>query len=422
MITFDSELSVYISKKLLNSSYKLADNRDVNEYVILGTSTGQVIFLSFENLFFIYARINVATCKIKQIEALKDVYLTLSEINTFFVWTVRNRKMEMYHELKLGANFSHFSVLENRIFLAYLSGDQELLHWDEPNLHVVQFLKEFDHEKKINSSDAIRSKKLMMTCSDDGSLKIWNYRRQLIRQVRFPYKLPYACFMNFKGDILVCYQNIVSVIPFNTYWPKGLREESADEFLIKVTGDDIAKELAKVDNPGFVFIEEKKTESIETVHKESDLPLKGDNRNEEVKLKRINDAETLFKLSLNSTNEPISKYMSFNSCRSKQVMKKVEIMESKEKKIVIEEDKEGVIGKVSKPESRVNTGKKTKEISINRKKQVAHEPARKRQYMTRREVTEAKIVNNILNWNTPAKQPNLKGLHIHGKNPSKQPK
>eukprot|EP00826_Nyctotherus_ovalis_P037119 TRINITY_DN3366_c0_g2_i2.p1 TRINITY_DN3366_c0_g2~~TRINITY_DN3366_c0_g2_i2.p1 ORF type:complete len:317 (+),score=87.54 TRINITY_DN3366_c0_g2_i2:68-1018(+) len=309
---FDSELSAYISKKVLNSSYKFADTEGENEYIILGTSTGQVVFLNFENLFAIYARINASTCKIKQIEVMNnDTYLTLNEVNTFCVWTVRDRRMEIFHELRLGSGFSHFCVLSDRIFLAYSSGDQELLQWNEPNLYVVQFLKELDHEKCINSSDSIPSKRLTLTCSDDGALKVWDYKRQLIRQVRFPYKLPYAAFMNFGGDVLTCYQNIVSVIPFATYWPKREAREEAEEFLIKVTGDDIAKELAKADkiDPNIVFAEEKKADNFESIRKDSNLISKDNKKDEEMRAKRLNEVDMMFKLSLKSTNDPISKYI-----------------------------------------------------------------------------------------------------------------
>lgn len=40
--------------------------------------------------------------------------------------------------------------------------------------------------------------------------------------------------------------------------------------------------------------------------------------------------------------------------------------------------------------------------------------SKKRQYMTRREVTEARIVNNILNSNNPAGQANFDDLFIMG--------
>lgn len=102
--------------------------------------------------------------------------------------------------------------------------------------------------------------------------------------------------------------------------------------------------------------------------------------------------------------------------------------DDEEVKTLTEEDKGAKIDRASTtenkqaPESRGSAGERHKAPALGRKKQTVYGPGRKRQYMTRREVTEAKIVSNILNWNTPARQPNLKGLHIHGKNPLQEPK
>ncbi|MDR3549305.1 MAG: hypothetical protein P4M11_13760 [Candidatus Pacebacteria bacterium] len=169
-------------------------------------------------------------------------------------------QLEVYSELRLPKTTQSFGILGDRIFLTSSTGDQELLELKaaERQLYLVEFVKEFDHEKTINGIDSLSvapDKRLVVTCSDDGYVKIWNEHRQLIRQVHFPYRLLFAHFLGGSGDILISYSNSVSVLRFETYFPKDFQPEPFEgllraclrtevEFTIKIVGNDIGKELA----------------------------------------------------------------------------------------------------------------------------------------------------------------------------------
>jgi len=280
-----------------------------NEFLILGTSKGQTVFLDFKNISLIYTRVSITASAIKNANILSNSScITLNEQNVMHVWSVNSGKLELFHEIKIGSNIMTFDILQDRIFLVYNSGDQELLQWnnEENKLYVVQFVKEYDHEKHINCIDSLN--KHIVTCADDGLVKIWDYHRYLIKQVKFPYKLDFCGFLNSNGDIAISYQNSISVIRGNMYLsPKNEKNDNEiEEFLSKITGDDLNKEFLKATEVASHLLEEKKDRdlnkkitrdyNIASEHEkllELELQAK-----KELKAKKMNEVEKLLKLSL----------------------------------------------------------------------------------------------------------------------------
>ena len=216
-----------------------------------------------KNLTLVHSRVTISTNPVKSFDVLKeDIFVTMDINNAFLIWSVKTGKFEVLHELRLAKEMTWYGILDNRIFLTFSNGDQELLEWNDSagQLYLVQFVKEFDHEKAINSIDTSSTRKLAVTCSDDGFAKIWDYRRQLVRQIRFPYKLSFACFLNCEGDVLLMYNNSISVLKFSMYSQKNLNSYPTEgllktlftpvEFLIKITGNDIMREFTNAERVG----------------------------------------------------------------------------------------------------------------------------------------------------------------------------
>jgi len=60
-----------------------------------------------------------------------------------------------------------------------------------------------EHDEKVEVIDFLPSKGLMATGDADGLIKIWNSKKELIREVKFNEEISSVTFINVKGDLLV---------------------------------------------------------------------------------------------------------------------------------------------------------------------------------------------------------------------------
>jgi WD40 repeat protein len=74
-----------------------------------------------------------------------------------------------------------------------------------------------EHDERVDVIDFLPSKGLMATADADGLIKIWNARKELIREVKFNEPISSVTFMNVKGDLLVGHQGQLSKIAMESY-------------------------------------------------------------------------------------------------------------------------------------------------------------------------------------------------------------
>ena len=71
-----------------------------------------------------------------------------------------------------------------------------------------------------------------MTGAKDGLVKVWNIKKELLREIKFPEPITSVCFLNSKADILVGHVGKVSSVLAKDYKPfetPELAEPSPDE-------------------------------------------------------------------------------------------------------------------------------------------------------------------------------------------------
>lgn len=61
--------------------------------------------------------------------------------------------------------------------------------------------------------------KLFATSSEDQSIKLWNIKNQLVRELNFDDTLCGVCFANHRGDLLVGFQCHISLVTLTNYLP-----------------------------------------------------------------------------------------------------------------------------------------------------------------------------------------------------------
>jgi len=74
-----------------------------------------------------------------------------------------------------------------------------------------------EHDEKVEVIDFLPSKGLMATGDADGLIKIWNAKKELIREVKFNEEISSVTFINVKGDLIVGHHGQLSKIAMEDY-------------------------------------------------------------------------------------------------------------------------------------------------------------------------------------------------------------
>ena len=76
----------------------------------------------------------------------------------------------------------------------------------------------------MQAIDVLPAKELVLSGGLDCYAKIWNKKKELLREIKFPEKVYAACFLNEYGDILVGHHGKVSTVRAADYAPEEIKK------------------------------------------------------------------------------------------------------------------------------------------------------------------------------------------------------
>jgi hypothetical protein len=132
-----------------------------------------------------------------------------------------------------------------------LSCDKIDEHEDE--LQSLDFLPVPDNKEGEDNTSSPCNVGIFVTGARDGLVKVWNIRKELVREIKFPEPITSVCFLNSKGDILVGHVGKVSTVLAKDYKPFEVpdlatpNEKEIEKFMIDktVVTDKIFQKLKK---------------------------------------------------------------------------------------------------------------------------------------------------------------------------------
>lgn len=119
--------------------------------------------------------------------------------------------------------------------MGFKTGFTELFHWEEDKKELYRLYSEYrldEHEEDLTTIDMLQSRGLFVTGGQDCLIKVWNMRKEMIREIKFPEPITSVCFLNPQGDILVGHVGKVSSVMAADYKPfesKSLTHLSDEE-------------------------------------------------------------------------------------------------------------------------------------------------------------------------------------------------
>lgn len=87
----------------------------------------------------------------------------------------------------------------------------------------VKIRKQDEHEEQVLSIDIHMEKQLIVTSDADGLIKIWNFQKKLIREIKFTEAITVVCFINNKADLMAGHGGKLSRIQADDYLPAHYR-------------------------------------------------------------------------------------------------------------------------------------------------------------------------------------------------------
>lgn len=105
--------------------------------------------------------------------------------------------------------------------LGFASGDLHILKYSEQEWDLIYLKTDsvLEHEESISDIAYIPNKNLFITSSKDGYVKVWNIKKELLREIKFPEPVYSVSFLNEQGDLLVGHHGKVSTVSVNDYVP-----------------------------------------------------------------------------------------------------------------------------------------------------------------------------------------------------------
>ena len=135
----------------------------------------------------------------------------------------------MYKQISIYRPITDIKVnMQNLVFVGFKTGDTEMFVWEEEEkeLYKLNSDKIDEHEDELQTIDILYSRGLYVTGGKDGLIKVWNTKKELIREIKFPEPITAVSFLNSDADILVGHVGKVSSVMAVDYKPFENKELS----------------------------------------------------------------------------------------------------------------------------------------------------------------------------------------------------
>jgi len=118
-------------------------------------------------------------------------------------------------------------VNQSLLYFCFKAGDTEVFQWQEESEEEEETKKLFhistekldEHEDELTCLDQLPELGLYISGSKDGTVKVWNKLKEMLREIKFPEPVNSVCFLNPQGDILIGHGGKVSKIQADDYKP-----------------------------------------------------------------------------------------------------------------------------------------------------------------------------------------------------------
>ncbi|CAB4005181.1 uncharacterized protein LOC110065605, partial [Paramuricea clavata] len=218
-------------------------------YLIVGLQDGRLLFTSPFSALILYHQFQATKGAVLSIK--HDVTAGLLLLNTITLnkYTIQIRglpDLDMKHSIDAGNNLTCFVRMGCSFLTGHETGRLNLYRLNSDQVTCEVETRKFDGQKvskdhldSVLTVDANNSLQLFCSSSKDGSIKIWNNGKVLVREIIMDKTLTAVCFLNSSGDLLAGFKNHVFCISHEKAQLSSYSNNSRRNSELYETGSDI---------------------------------------------------------------------------------------------------------------------------------------------------------------------------------------
>ncbi|CAI2378793.1 unnamed protein product [Moneuplotes crassus] len=175
------------------------------------------------------------------------LFMSMCAEFSMHIWGFKDGNIIVYKSFKTLRQVNQVSFCSDTMLMSFQSRDCELMSMDSDLMEL-----EVIHKEKINEhSDAITcmtssiESGLFVTGGKDGNVKVWTSQKELVREICFNEEIDSICFLNDQLDILVGHGCKVSIILASDYKPFTIIKESEDIYGVEDDSEDGPEEIIR---------------------------------------------------------------------------------------------------------------------------------------------------------------------------------
>lgn len=337
-----------------------------SHFLAMSAGKGMILFMSVDKIDRIYARFALHRETIITIEEVKGYIITLCTGNSLIISYFKENMLHKLNKIELKSQVTFLRGLNpDKFFISFNTGQSEIIEIRENELlRLVN--KELESDTQIVALDIAQHLSVIATGTSGNVVQIWTFDKQLLHEIKFPH--PISSILVLNDCVYVSYKQITTAVPVRDYFDEDEveYEELADDYFkvyvpqVEVE-DEFSRVLEREKTPDRIFLSVKPVEArpkvkVEAAVKKKKLATKKQK-------KKRNDAKVAAKGKLDAFEQMhIEMY----------------------KKVI---------------------SKKIPVITGNR-------PVSNNTLLTRRQLTEEKIIENIRRYGDPADRIDYTGLCV----------
>ncbi|CAG9319560.1 unnamed protein product [Blepharisma stoltei] len=400
---YDCELAI---KKKLKDDLDFFEShaaRNPHKFAAMSVGKGALLFMQVENLDSIYGRYILHREVILMIEELPGYLITLCAGNILLISFFSENQLQKAKKIDIRRNLSTFRALSpSKIFLGFESGQSELLRIENKSLYRLTN-KVPDADSAVLSIDLIEDFQIFLTAANNQKIRLWNFSNQLIQEIIFPQRVKSLLFLDQKS-LLAATGSVISIVNLCSY--NLSTEEEEEEILPEDYFKDSNNEAIK------------KAESGSEDGSSDDLELNIDNELSRRESKYFQEEHAV---TPEYWNKVLNSYHNTAKSFNPKMRDKSEKRSFKKKPTNKRKTKKNNIRSLSRPRIQkrppsplsVAIQEGYKEV-ITQKLPLIYERRRfePQNLLTRRQLTEEKIVTNVKRYGDPADRVDHTGLCV----------
>lgn len=219
-----------------------------NKFLSMAAGKGILLFVNIDKIDKIYSRFAVHRETITVIEEIPGFILTLCAANVLIISTFKDNTLSKCKRIELKAQVSYLRGLEpDKFFISFNNGQSEIVQLIDNGLFRV-INKEADSDILITTIDVVQENSILATAYNNNLLQIWTFDKQLLHEIKYPHPIESLLIVN--ETVIVSYKQITTSIKVHKTFPPGVTEiEEINEDYFKFMFQNTNLGIEKVPSP-----------------------------------------------------------------------------------------------------------------------------------------------------------------------------